>query len=83
MNNYELIHRIGRCSKCGENTLLTHFGNDYWLCVPCYVEEEKAQKEEFEKQQAEFEKFIIDNPELYFCDDVARDFLDDYYADND
>lgn len=85
MNNYELMHRIGKCSKCGENTLLTHFCNDYWLCLPCYVKEEKAQQEEFEMQQAEFERELFENPELYFCDDVSRTYLDavGYFDDDD
>lgn len=38
---------------------------------------------EQEEAEEEFMKYLLDNPEEYFCDDVAREFLYDYFEEDE
>ena len=73
---------IGICCKCGCNAHLDSLGS-ILLCPKCFDEEDKRLQDEFEEGQAELERFFLENPELYFCDDVAREYLWDYFHEDD
>lgn len=34
------------------------------------------------EQEEDFMKYLLDNPQEYFCDDVAREFLYDYFEED-
>lgn len=43
--------------------------------------EEPTQQLEQETAETEFINYLLDNPEEYFCDDVAHEFLDAYFEE--
>ncbi|MDE6848123.1 MAG: hypothetical protein K2J44_02090 [Ruminococcus sp.] len=46
-------------------------------------EEVEAYMKEQEEAESAFMEYLLDHPEEYFCDDVARAFLDDYFEEDE